>query len=141
MILIQQEYNTSCGIACVAMLAGKSHNTVMRKAIELFEWKSDSKFLDNNSRTSSKKLIRLLSKFGLKGKLKKFKSWDNLEGKNILAVRYNENTGNWHWVVVERKNSKIVILNPEADDPLILSKGEKTDGRTYGRVKFYLKIE
>lgn len=141
MQLTKQKYNTSCGIACIAMLTGKSHNTVMRKAIELFEWKSDSKFLDNNSRTNSKKIIRLLSKFGLEGKFKKFKSWDNLERKNILAVRYNENTGNWHWIVVERKKSKLVILNPETDAPLILSKGEKPDGRTYGKAKFYIKIE
>ena len=141
MHLIKQKYPTSCGIACVAMLAGKSHNTVMRKAIELFEWNFDPKFLKNNSRTNSKDLIKLLAEFGIIGKFKRFKSWDALEGKNILAVRYNEDTGNWHWIVVEQKASRLAILDPEAENHIILSKGEKPDGRTYGRVKFYLKIE
>ena len=89
MVLVPQDYRTSCGIACVAMLAGKSHNTVMRKAIDLFKWNPDPKFLKNNSRTNSKDLIRLLAEFGVIGKFKKFKSWGDLEGKNILAVRYN----------------------------------------------------
>lgn len=136
-----QEYNTSCGIACVAMLAGKSHSTVMSRAVKLFGWYPDLKFLDNNSRTNSKDLIRLLAKFGVIGKFKRFKSWDDLEAKNILAVRYNEKTGNWHWIVVERKDAELIIYDPEAERALILSKGEKPDGRTYGRVKFYLKIE
>ena len=141
MRLIKQKFETSCGIACAAMLCGKSHNTVMRKAIDLFEWNPDPKFLNNNSRTYSKDLIRLLAEFGVTGKIKKFKSWNDLDGKNILAVRYNENTGNWHWIVVKRKRSELVILDPEADAPLILSKEEIPDGRTYGRVKFYLKID
>lgn len=123
------------------MLVGKSHSTVMRKAIKLFEWNPNPKFLNNNSRTYSKDLIRLLAEFGVTGKIKKFKSWNDLEGKNILAVRYNENTGNWHWIVAVQKDSKLVILNPETESPLVISKGEKPDGRTYGRVKFYLKIE
>lgn len=137
MHLIKQEYSTSCGIACVAMLARKSHSVVMREAIELFEWDSDPKFLGNNSRTNSKDLIRLLAKFGLDGKLKKFKSWNDLEGKNILAVRFDKRTFHWHWIVVERKGADLVIYDPEAERALILSKDERPDGRTYGRVKYY----
>lgn len=123
------------------MLAGKSHNTVMQKAIELFGWNPDPKFLNMNSRTNSGDLIRLLAKFGLTAKHKKFESWDALEGKNIVAVRFYKENNHWHWIVAERKGSKLVILDPEAEKALVLSQGEKPDGRTYGRLKhFFLKV-
>ena len=32
MDFVPQEYSTSCGIACVATLAGKKHNTVLKNA-------------------------------------------------------------------------------------------------------------
>ena len=142
MRIIQQIYPTSCGIACVAMLAGKSHNAVMQKAIELFDWEFSQQFLEDNSRTNSRDLIRLLAKFGLTAKLKKFESWDVLEGRNIVAVRFNKETNRWHWIVAERKGSKLAVLDPEVERPLVLSKGEKPDGHTYGRRKFfYLKVQ
>lgn len=140
MRLIKQKFETSCGIACAAMLCGKSHNTVMRKAIDLFEWNPDPKFLKNNSRTNSKDLIKLLAEFGVTGKLKKFKSWNDLDAKNILAVRYNENTDRWHWIVVERKNSGIVIFDSQKEKRIVIKTGRKPDGRSYGRNPFYIKI-
>lgn len=144
MRLVKQEYNTSCGIACVAMLAGKSQNAVMQKAIKLFNWEYSQEFLEENSRTNSRDLIRLLAKFGLTAILKKFESWDALEGRNIVAVRFYKETNRWHWIVTERKGSKLKILDPDpkAEGPLVLSKGEKPDGHTCGRRKFfYLKVQ
>lgn len=138
----KQKYSTSCGIACVAMLTGKSHNAVMQKAIKLFNWESSQEFLEENSRTYSRDLIRLLAKFGLTAKLKKFESWDALEGRNIVAVGFYKETNRWHWIVAERKGSKLVILDPEAERPLVLFKGEKPNGHIYGRRKFfYLKVQ
>lgn len=72
-----------------------------------------------------------------KGNSKKIQSWDNLEEKNILAVRFNKRIYHWHWIVAERKGTELVIYDPEVEYPLILSKGEAPDGITYGRVKYY----
>lgn len=138
----KQKYSTSCGIACVAMLTGKSHNAVMQKAIKLFDWDFSQEFLEENSLTNSRDLIRLLAKFGLTAKLKKFESWDALEGRNIIAVWFDKKKNYWHWIVAERKDSKLVILDPKAERPLVLFKNEKPDGRAYGRRKiFYLKVQ
>lgn len=124
------------------MLAEKTHNAVMQKAIKLFNWESSQDFLEESSRTNSSDLVKLLAKFGLTAKLKKFESWNALEGRNIIAVRFYKETNHWHWVAAERKGSKLVILDPEVERPLVLFKNEKPDGRTYGRRKiFYLKVQ
>ncbi len=137
MRLIRQKYSTSCGIACVAMITGKSHKTIMQKAIELFQWHSED--LEYNSRTSRKMIKILLAEFGIEGTFKSFSSWDNIEGLNLVAVRYNPKTGNWHWVVAKRNKATLKIYDPEKDSPLVFQEKEKPDGRTY-RGKRFLRI-
>ena len=83
MRLIRQKYSTSCGIACVAMITGKFHKTIMQKAIELFQWLSED--LEYNCRTSRKMIRMLLAEFGIEGTFKSFSSWENIEGVNLVA--------------------------------------------------------
>ena len=137
MRFIRQKYSTSCGIACVAMIAGKSHKTIMQKAIELFQWLSED--LEYNSRTSRKMIKILLAEYGFEGAFKSFSSWENIEGVNLVAVRYNPKTGNWHWVVAKRDRTTLKIYDPEKESPLEFRKKEKPDGRTY-RGKWFLRI-
>ena len=138
MRFIRQKYLTSCGITCVAMIAGKSHETIMQKAIELFQWQSED--FEDNSRTSRKMIKVLLEEFGFEGAFKSFSSWDNIEGLNLVAVRYNPKTGNWHWVVAKRNRTTLKIYDPQKESPIEYRKKEKPDGRTY-RGKWFLKIK
>ena len=141
MRLIRQPQNsTLCGIACVAMIAEKSLTIVIQKAIELFEW--DPKTVKINSRTNKKDILRLFAKYDFSqlNTFEIFSSWDNIEGVNLVAVRYNSKTGNWHWVVAKRNRATLKIYDPQKESPIEYREKEKPDGRTY-RGKWYLKIK
>ena len=60
MRLVKQEYNTSCGIACVAMLAEKKHATVLKKAKVTF---LERCFGKTNSYTNHSEIKQLLKNF------------------------------------------------------------------------------
>lgn len=136
----QPEKSTLCGIACVAMIAGKSLTIVIQKAIELLEW--DPKTVKINSRTNKKDILRLFAKYGFSqlNTFEIFSSWDNIEGVNLVAVRYNSKTGNWHWIVAKRNRTTLKIYDPQKESPIEYREKEKPDGRTY-RGKWYLKIK
>ena len=141
MRLIRQPQNsTLCGIACVAMIAGENLAVVIKKAIEIFEW--NPKTVETDSRTSKKEILRLLAEYGFSQvcTFKKFTSWKNIEGLNLVAVRYNLKTGNWHWIVAKRDRATLKIYDPENESPVEFRKKEKPDGRTY-RGKWFLRIE
>lgn len=141
MRLIRQPQNsTLCGIACVAMIAEKSLTVVIQKAIDLFKW--DPKTVKTDSRTNKKDILRLLTKCGFSrlNAFKNFSSWDNIEGLNLVAVRYNSKTGNWHWIVAKRNRTTLKIYDPQKESPIEYREKEKPDGRTY-RGKWYLKIK
>ena len=81
----------------------------------------------------------LLAEFGIEGTFKSFSSWDNIEGLNLVAVRYNSKTGNWHWVVAKRNKKNLKIYDPEKESPIEFRENKKPDGRTY-RGKWFLRI-
>ena len=95
------------------MIAGKTLAVVMKKAIELFEW--NPKTVKTDSRTSKKEILRLLAEYGLSqlSSFKKFSSWENIKRLNLVAVRYNPKTGNWHWVIAKRDRTTLKIHDPE----------------------------
>ena len=136
----QPEKSTLCGIACVAMIAEKSLTIVIQKATDLFKW--DPKTVKTNSRTSRNDIFRLLAKYGFsrRNTFKNFSSWDNIEGLNLVAVRYNSKTGNWHWITAKRNRTTLKIYDPQKESPIEFRENEKPDGRTY-RGKWYLKIK
>ena len=139
-LISQPPKSTLCGIACVAMIVEKSLIAVIQQAIELFKW--DPKTVKTNSRTNKKEIVRLLAKYGFSrlNTFKNFSSWDNIEGLNLVAVRYNSKTGNWHWVVAKRNKKTLKIYDSEKESPIEFQEKEKPDGRTY-RGKWYLKIK
>lgn len=119
MCFIRQPQNsTLCGIACVAMIAEKSLTVVIQKAIDLFKW--DPKTVKTNSRTSRNDILRLLAKYGFsqRNTFKNFSSWDNIEGLNLVAVRYSPKTGNWHWIVAKRNKTTLKIYDPQKESPI-----------------------
>ena len=141
MRLIRQPQNsTLCGIACVAMIAEKSLTVVILKAIDLFKW--DPKTVKTDSRTSRNDILRLLAKYGFsqRNTFKNFSSWGNIEGLNLVAVRYSSKTGNWHWIVAKRNRTTLKIYDPQKESPIKFRENEKPDGRTY-RGKWFLRIK
>lgn len=135
----QPQNSTLCGFACVAMIAEKTLTVVIQKAIDLFKWAP--KTVKTNSRTNKKDILRLLKKCGFsrRNTFKNFSSWDNIEGLNLVAVRYSPQTGNWHWIVAKRNRTTLKIYDPQKESPIEYRENEKPDGRTY-RGKWFIRI-
>lgn len=96
---VKQRYETDCGVACVAMLAGCSY----RKAFKVLG------FADNQRKfyTRHHHLISSLEKLGCVVKRKRFHSWRKICGRAIVPINHKQN-GDWHWVAFDRD----AILDP-----------------------------
>jgi hypothetical protein len=96
--LITQANLTDCGLACVAMVSGKSLETVLRAAIKECGYPKEGPHT-----TSDEDLFKLLDHFGIKyGKKQKVKTVDALPSIAIMETRKMPSTGNSHLVVFER---------------------------------------
>ena len=152
MRLVKQEYNTSCGIACVAMLAEKKHATVLKNVKVTF---LERCFGKTNSYTNHSEIKQLLKNFHVswQGNFNSIKQdiqsqknfWRALEGVNLVAVRFHikDRTEYWHWIIAEQtKNGlKIYDPNPKKGKSLIdLTKKDLPNQGSYKNAKWYLKI-
>ena len=95
---ITQGNLTDCGLACVAMVAGKSLDTVLRVAVKECGYPKDGPHT-----TTDENLFKLLDHFGIKyGKKQKVKTVEALPPLAIMETRKMPSTGNSHLVVFER---------------------------------------
>ena len=95
---VTQANLTDCGLACVAMVAGKSLDTVLRVAIKECGYPKEGPHT-----TTDENLFKLLDHFGIKyGKKQKVKTVDALPPLAIMETRKMPSTGNSHLVVFER---------------------------------------
>ena len=102
--LVTQANLTDCGLACCAMVAGKSLEAVLRVAIKECGYPKDGPHT-----TSDENLFKLLDHFGIKyGKKQKVKTVEALPPVAIMETRKMPSTGNSHLVVFER--------TPEGDE-------------------------
>ena len=103
-----QEDTTGCGLACIAMLSGRSYKEVRNLALKELGFEDNGEFY-----TGTSHLVSLGQEFDLKiGKRRrKFKSFDLLPNKVILAINYKEKSDTWHWVVFHRTNKEQYILD------------------------------
>lgn len=96
--LVTQANLTDCGLACVAMVTGKSLDTVLRVAIKECGYPKDGPHT-----TTDENLFKLLDHFGIKyGKKQKVKTVEALPPLAIMETRKMPSTGNSHLVVFER---------------------------------------
>ena len=96
--LVTQANLTDCGLACVAIVAGKSLDAVLRVAIKECGYPKDGPHT-----TSDENLFKLLDHFGIKyGKKQKVRTVEALPPVAILETRKMPSTGNSHLVVFER---------------------------------------
>lgn len=101
--------STGCGLACVAMLAGRSYEQVKRNSIRLGILEESGPFY-----TVAKNLRELLRSYNIScdsgGKIRK---WESLPDKAILAINHQEKSNSWHWVVFVRESKEeFYILDP-----------------------------
>ena len=102
--LVTQANLTDCGLACVAIVAGKSLDTVLRVAVKECGYPKDGPHT-----TTDENLFKLLDHFGIKyGKKQKVKTVEALPPVAIMETRKMPSTGNSHLVVFER--------TPEGDE-------------------------
>lgn len=160
MRLVKQEYPTSCGIACVAMLAErmlldvplkKRHQKVFDKASEILK----RKFSKTNSYTDRRAIKKLLKEFKVSWQ-KDFKCidqdlqsqgkfWNSLKGINLVAVRFRikNKTEYWHWIVTARTKKCLKIYDPNPKkliSCIYLNNDELPNQKSYCHAKWYLKI-
>jgi ABC-type bacteriocin/lantibiotic exporter with double-glycine peptidase domain len=134
MKVIVQEDPTGCGIACAAMLAGKSYQAAKKQARSLGIF-----IEDENLYSDTRHLRQLLESYNVRISKKKilFKNWALLPPLAILAIKYNgnQNPPTWHWVVYRIQDDKPVVLDSKRE----LKRNLRTD---FGRMKpkWYIKV-
>jgi len=111
---IVQKSGTSCGVACVAMLARLSYRDAMRCGEEVFskeEWEA-------GHRTLSYDLRRMLAELGWKlGYQVRCADWEKVPPDSLVAVQWKQQKGmeaTWHWVICTEDAEGRFVLDPRA---------------------------
>lgn len=108
---IQQKHRTGCGVACVAMIAGKSYSSVMKNAQLILGWEKSKRTFY----TDSSDLTKLLHSFSIKSeKCRAVRKWSSISETAIVAINHNERTNIWHWVVYHREADTSYVLDPQS---------------------------
>ena len=118
----QRQYeNGDCGVACVAMITGKSYEEVESAFHE------NGLVIDGQYFTLHKDLIIILKSFGYEAVRRRFSSWDAVEFPAIVKI--NVRSGNyWHWVVMAGARR---VFDPKPGAPDLVSdyRGRKGEGQ------------
>lgn len=111
MKVVLQEDETGCGLACVAMVAGKTYREVKQTAASLGISVKDKKLYSD-----TKYVRRLLRRFGIQSsdEERPFVSWEALPDRALLSIKYHKESFRnvWHWVVFERNEGNAAVLDP-----------------------------
>jgi ABC-type bacteriocin/lantibiotic exporter with double-glycine peptidase domain len=132
--VIQQD-STGCGIACIAMLAGQTYEQVRKLALSVTAFEEGGPFY-----TCTKDLVSLGAQYNLKIGIRrrKFKNYDALPDKAILAINYKEETDTWHWVLFHRTADDQYVLDPMKS---IKNEKRKDLGRIANKATHWLGVE
>ncbi len=110
--MVRQRGDTSCGVACAAMLAREESLVKIRQRIHFGN--------DHDDRTYPKDLRSTLKTFKRRlGRAVKTQDWSLLIGRRVhalAAIRYRksgEKPGRWHWVVFDGYRARPAVLDPE----------------------------
>lgn len=116
---IMQRDRFGCGVACAAMVAATSYCDARSVFTEHGLGAKKRPFATNFA-----ELRRCLALMGIKSELKRWASWDDINGLGIVAVSSSLGPAhrNWHWVVAERHEVYGVVLHdPDFDLPCFSS--------------------
>lgn len=116
---IMQHDRFGCGVACAAMIAAKSYSDARSVFTERGLEAKKRPFATNFSELRS-----CLDLMGINSELRRWASWDAIDGLGIVAVSTSLGLANrnWHWVVAERHEVfGIVLHDPDFDLPCFSS--------------------
>ena len=119
----QRQYeNGDWGVACVAMITGKSYEEVESAFHENGLVIDDGQYF-----TLHKDLITILKSFAYEAVRRRFSSWDAVELPAIVKI--NVRSGNhWHWVVMAGAR-RVFDPKPGAPDLVFDYRGRKGEGQ------------
>ena len=101
-----QEDEAGCGIACVAMVTGKTYLQAKRYFEEsVFQPK------DKKPHTRHYQLHRALRKLGIATEKRPFRHWRSIETDAIVPINRRRD-GGWHLVVFVQEGNRPYILDP-----------------------------
>ena len=103
---VQQRDDNGCGIACVAMVTGKTY----RQAKKFF---LDHVFLPTEKKPHTRhyQLRRALRDLRIRTEKRTFRNWRSIESLSIVAINRRQD-GGWHWVIFVPNGARPYILNP-----------------------------
>lgn len=108
---VRQQHGTSCGIACVAMITGRSYSRVMKEARKIFDWPAQQR----SFYTTSAQLRELLLFFKTESKRGRVaRNWSSLPARAIVGINHHEESNSWHWVVYRRDADQESVLDPRS---------------------------
>lgn len=103
---VQQRDEDGCGIACVAMVTGKTYPQAKKFFQEQVFLPTDRKLL-----TRHYQLRRALRKLRMNTEKRAFRNWRSIENLSIVPINRRQD-GGWHWVVYIPNGSRPYILDP-----------------------------
>ena len=129
---ILQEDSTGCGLAVIAMLSGETYEKIRSIAVNDLGWDETGSF-----ETGTRDLRDLAGFFNIEiGKRRRpFKEFNALPNLAILAINYNEQIDDWHWVVYRRVKGDQFFLDPKKS----IRTNKRRDFRRI-KVKWYLPV-
>jgi len=105
---VQQGDEEGCGIACVAMVTGKTYPQAKRFFVEHVFLPTDRK-----PHTRHYQLRRALLKLRITTEKRLFRNWRSIEDLSIVPTNRRIDSG-WHWVVYVPNGVRPYILDPMA---------------------------
>ena len=112
---LHQRESHDCGVASVAMAA----NVAYEDAKSAFDALGlNLKKQGRHPYSSNFKNVQdALQKLGYSTSMRRFQSWDHIQGPTIVKVD-NGHPRNWHWVYATRESPwGLVVLDPDWPDP------------------------
>jgi len=103
---IVQEDEQGCGIACVAMVSGKTYLQAKKFFLDHVFYPTDKKPL-----TRHYQLRRALHKLGIATQKRLFRKWRSIEETAIVPISRRLD-GGWHWVVFVPNGLRPYVIDP-----------------------------
>ena len=106
---VRQKTGTSCGVACVAMLAHVSFKDAFEVGLQL--WGQD--YWNETHRTDSAELREMLAALGWRlGRMVKCRTWRKVPPGALVAVQRKLPKNEWHWVVSHADVEGVFFFDP-----------------------------
>ena len=103
---VWQQDKTGCGIAIVAMVAGKTYKQIRRKALK------EGIVKETCFGTTVKSIKQLLSFYKIEGqRMKSFYKWRDIPTTAIASTSFTSD-GWWHWVLYVKTDKETFLYDP-----------------------------